>query len=54
MSSTNQINFERAMYMLENTINSVNDLTVFWKQFGPARLGPRIERRSPWWEGLPS
>jgi hypothetical protein len=44
----------RAQFMLERQIDSPYDLYRFWKLFGPAWAGPRIERTFPrgWWEGL--
>ena len=50
MSSPTDVNFERAMYMLDTM--TVSDLVRFWIAYGPSRLGPKIERREPWWEGL--
>lgn len=50
MSSPTDVNFKRAMFMLENM--TVSELVRFWIAFGPSRLGPGIERCNPWWDGL--
>lgn len=50
MSNMNDINFERAMFMLESM--TVDDLIKYWIAFGPCRLGPEIEHINPWWKDL--
>ena len=50
MSTPNDINLERAMFMMENM--NVDDLVKYWMAFGPCHLGPKIERVYPWWNGL--
>jgi len=45
--------FQRAMYLLENKIDSPQYLIRMWRLFGshPVKY-PAIERVTPWWKGI--
>lgn len=47
-------NLVRAKFALEYQFHTVDNLIRFWKWFGPARVGPDLERLDPWFQRLPS
>lgn len=53
MSRAHDVLLERGLFHLETQFHSPEDLRIFWETFGPARKGPDIERRDPWWFDLP-